>query len=337
MKVQAMFSAILKKISVRSAKKKGTQHGYLCREYRQPATGQGKPGSDWRRKFSDLFRRIVPKRGGGGQPAYARNSGRAAFWGWLIPVLLVVTVPVLFYQLGTGERMVRGLQGIAFFQVTEFDFSGNDILSNEQLREASGVIRHRTSLIGLDLGEIEARLLANPWLAKAVVRRDFPSTLRISVVEHRPIALLQGGGEGGELAYIDGKGTSFLSARPGKDLDFPVITGLMEITEPSLRKEAMAEVLLFLRRIEGNNPHLPAESVSEVHVRPDGTLVVYLVEYPFPIYFGNGNTSRKYFRLVEVLKALYKKEDGRERIAHVRYIDLDYLQDKVLVAQNDAG
>jgi hypothetical protein len=37
--------------------------------------------------------------------------------------------------------------------------------------------------------------------------------------------------------------------------------------------------------------------------------------------------------LVQVLKALYKKQKGKESISQVEYIQMDYLDDKVLVAQ----
>ena len=62
-------------------------------------------------------------------------------------------------------------------------------------------------------------------------------------------------------------------------------------------------------------------------------MVVYLVEYPFPIFFGTSNTSKKYYRLVQVLKTLYKQK-GKGSISQIEYIQMDYLQDKVLVAQS---
>jgi len=104
-----------------------------------------------------------------------------------------------------------------------------------------------------------------------------------------------------------------------------------------MKSAALKEVLIFLNKAKRNDPHLPVQSLSEVHVTKEGDLVVYLVEYPFPIFFGNGNTKRKYGRLVEVLKALYKKEKGKDLISEVEYIQMDYLQDKVLVAQSGQG
>ncbi len=265
------------------------------------------------------------------------SAARRFAWFRLMVVILLVLSPVLFVTLGGVERIQRGLQAVAFFQITDLQFSGNSLLRADELRQQTGVTLHRTSMIGLDPEAIAARLLANPWLAEVSVERDFPSSLRISVVENRPIALLHADGNGGELVYLDGHGTPFLAVTPEADVDYPVITGVTAIVDPQQRQEALREALQFLRRAQGNNPHLPAQAISELHLGGDGSLVVYLVEYPFPIFLGTGEMSRKYSRLVEVLKELYKKRDGRELLSRVRYIDMEYLQDKVLVAQSDSG
>ena len=57
-----------------------------------------------------------------------------------------------------------------------------------------------------------------------------------------------------------------MAVKPGADIDFPVITGLDAINDPEVQKKALAEVLVFLDKINGNNPQLPAQSVSEIHL-----------------------------------------------------------------------
>lgn len=241
---------------------------------------------------------------------------------------------LLFLLLGGGRQIMKSFTSLPFFQVSGITFSGNDSVSEEKLREASKIILHQTSLIGLDCSRIEANLVAVPWVAKAVVKRNWPSTVEISVVESVPVALLASGKEGKkQLQYIDKKGVPFLRVWPGADIDFPVITGLTEIGEPVIRQQAMTEVLIFLKAIGRNNPNLPAQSVSEIHLNQDGEMVVFLVENPFPIFFGKSNIKKKYRRLVQVLKSLYKKQD----VSRVEYIQLDYLNDKVLVAQSESG
>jgi cell division protein FtsQ len=60
------------------------------------------------------------------------------------------------------------------------------------------------TLIRVPASEIEARLEQNPWIADAEVARDFPSTLRISVRERRPAAVVDAGGDKLWLVSTDG-------------------------------------------------------------------------------------------------------------------------------------
>lgn len=231
----------------------------------------------------------------------------------------------------------ENFEKLPFFQVSTIIYSGNETISNERLREASGIILHQTSLLGLNRAKVEAGLVKVPWVARADVSKNWPSTVEISIVENVPAALLHSDDpDGNQLQYIDKNGHAFLTVKPGADIDFPIITGLNAIQEPEVRKKALAEALIFLEKINGNNPQLPAQSVSEIHLNYDGEMVVYLVEYPFPIFFGNSNTGKKFNRLVHVLKTLYKQK-GKGSISQIEYIQMDYLDDKVLVAQTQSS
>jgi cell division protein FtsQ len=221
------------------------------------------------------------------------------------------------------------------FQISELRIQGNGIVSDETLRQQTGLIVHQTSMFAISEKGLEERLLKVPWIAKARVTKKWPSAIVIAVTENIPLALLHSSTpEGGELSYIDSRGVSFLPLEAGGSLDYPVITGLDSITDQVLRQRSLHEVLVFLKKVRRNDPHLPVQSLSEVHVTTSGEMVIYLVDYPFPIFFGNGNTKQKYARLLQVLKALYKKEKNDQLITRVAYIQMDYQQDKVLVAQN---
>jgi len=241
----------------------------------------------------------------------------------------------LFVLADGKTRIEKNATSVSFFHVNQLVFTGCKVTSRQKLRELSKIIPHQTSLIGMDTEEIERRLLGNPWVSQAKVQRNWPSTVEVEIKEFVPVALLHStASEPDQLYYIDKNGTAFTSVGVGENIDFPVITGLMEIEDRDARKKAFAEVLLFLKKVGRNDPHLPVQSVSEVHVNMGGELVVYLVEYPFPIFFGNGNTWQKYRKLIRVLQALYKKQRGEEIISSVEYIRMDYLDDKVLVAQS---
>ncbi len=272
------------------------------------------------------------------QEEYSRPLMRNKMYLRLGVMLLLVSALPIVWVYGGGEKIIQGLQSITFFRVARVEITGCTAVSKEKVLDASGIVLQQTNLLTLNSKEIEDRIAAVPWVARTVVKRSWPAKVQISIEENAPVALLHSpGGEGTQLQYLDDNGMAFSSVNLGADIDFPVVTGLTEITDQQLKEKVLAEILIFLRKVRGNDPHLPAQSVSELHVTKSGEMVVYLVDYPFPIFFGNGNTKQKYSRLIQVLRALYKKQNGKELLSQIEYIQMDYLNDKVLVVESGSG
>jgi cell division protein FtsQ len=253
-------------------------------------------------------------------------------------LFLVVAVVFAFGMKEGLKGWRKMIPGIAFFQLHEVVFTGCRVTTGEALRNRAGLVLYQTNLLRLDTGEVEKGIAGDPWVNAVKVERDWPSRLIVTITEHVPLALVgdQGDKKSG-LSYIDRSGAVFMAVEAGHDVDFPVITGLSRISSEKQRQEVLADIFGFLRQTEKNNPNLPTQAVSEVHVNDDGELVIFLVEYPFPIFFGRGRVETKYNRLVKVLEVLYKKHENKMQISQVEYIRMDYLNDKVLVAQRGSG
>ncbi len=336
-----MLLSRIKRITSLFNRKKRLRNGYLKAEMNQHVlpvrnSHQSRKVRLWKNQFLRFWQSLITKKRAG-HASYKVPVNRKKSIFKAVGVAILMFSILTFVLIGGGQVMLNNIKSLPFFRVSEIVFSGVETISKEKLREASGIIPYQTSLIGLDCSRVKARLVTVPWVARAEVKKNWPSTVEITVEENIPIALLHSENKGGDqLQYIDKKGVPIFHVSLGADIDFPVITGLTEIEQPAVKKKALAEVLVFLKDVNGNDPNLPAQSVSEIHVNRDGEIVVYLVEYPFPIFFGKSNTSKKYSRLVQVLKALYKKENGKkESISQIEYIQMDYLNDKVLVAQNE--
>ena len=269
---------------------------------------------------------------------YGRPVNRSKGYLKYVLLLLVLLSFPLAWLNGGGDKVRQGLQSLAFFKVNTIEIAGCAAVPKEKIVEASGIIVHKTSLLALDTSQLEKHISAVPWVARATVKRSWPAKVEILVVESAPVAILHSpSGSGGQLHYLNGDGIAFSEVRPGADVDFPVVTGLAEIGDQQVKNKALAEVLTFLDKVRSNDPHLPAQSVSELHITKAGEMVVFLVEYPFPIFFGNGNTKQKYSRLIQVLRALYKKQNSKELLSQIEYIQMDYLHDKVLVVESGSG
>jgi len=168
--------------------------------------------------------------------------------------------------------------------------------------------------------------------------KKWPDKVVLRVQEYEPHALTVVSVDGTpQLHYMDREGEPFVKAEAGMDFDFPVITGLEVLDNETDRKAYLDDALHFLKLIRANNPNLPAQSVSEIHIDPLEGLIIHMVEYPFPVFFGDGDVRKKYIRLRKVLEVLYKPRKKGMEIAQVTYIRMDYLHDKVIVGYSESG
>jgi cell division protein FtsQ len=222
-----------------------------------------------------------------------------------------------------------------YFRIHEIEISGCRMISNDELRRYAG-LSYEMNMMTLDPKAIRTRLQSHPWIQTASVKRIWPDGLAVSIKEQRPQALVVRNG-GQQFSYVNSSGTVFAPVELGQELDYPVITGITLSHTEEEQKKMIAKANLFLRLAERNNPNLPAQDISEIHFTEEGEFVLYLVEYPFPIYFGKGDVARKYVQLRQVLEILYRKKRGGATIKKVAYIRMDYQKNKVLVARTHAG
>lgn len=224
---------------------------------------------------------------------------------------------------------------LLYFRIHEIEISGCVVTTPRELRKYAD-ITYEMNMLTLQPGAIEKRLEMHPWVEQAKIRRIWPDSLLVSIKEYRPRALVVQG-EGNGFQYIDSRGILFAAVASGQDMDFPVITGLDVLDAEREKEQLLDYASTFLRLASQNNPSLPAQNISEIHFTPEGELIVYLVEQPFPIYFGKGDVERKFSQLHRVLKVLYQKKKGTSIIEDVAFIRMDYQEDKVLVVRNHSG
>jgi cell division protein FtsQ len=233
-------------------------------------------------------------------------------------VMRAVAILVLFLILGFGARHVyHRLCHWEFFQITAVKIEGTRMTSKEQIAALSKVDIH-SNLLAVNVEQVESIL-------------DWPNRLLISLQEKNPVALLNR--ETG-LFYLDKRGEIIAAAGLLQELDFPVITGfetfLFNTASSGRVPEPLRDALELLKLSNRNNPILSEQNISEIHVAENGELILYLLDRSFPIYLGSdGKISTRYYRLVKVLKDLYKTREFSE----VSFIRLDYQKDTILVGK----
>jgi len=339
-KIGSLFSLHKKKkraVRAGSVAGRGEQPVFTSRSAAQAQKRDGLGGI--RTWFQRAARRKELKR----SPAVAKSRVRNL----VIPLCFLASI--VFIAFVAYGPLVNAVSDMPFFKIREITITGCRQTTPLLIRELAGV-RYQTSLLTLRPTYIEAILRAHPWISEAVVKRDWPGVLVISIKEYVAEALIAQEASGRkQFFYLDKSGIAFAPVEPGQDMDFPIITGLDEKGDAGRgqpnttgakdvgsgdgdRKAMIRESLALLKLVKQNNPNLPVQNLSEIHLDQDTGMTIYLVDYPFPIYFGKGDVRTKYSRLKRVLEVLYKDTGQGTTIADVVYIRMDYQENKVLVA-----
>lgn len=159
-----------------------------------------------------------------------------------------------------GRRRLRALAAIAFcvglaaagwaatrsplLDVDRVVVQGASQTAAEAVVEAAGVARG-TPMTDVDEGGVRRRVEAMPWVLSAAVAREWPSTVRIRLVERTPAAVAPNRGGGWALVDTQGRVLTWSSAPlPG----VLVIAGLAPAGPPGTMLEQRARGLLEVAR-----------------------------------------------------------------------------------------
>ena len=179
------------------------------------------------------------------------------------------------------------------FQVRRVEVAGQQRLSREEILDIAG-IGPQTNILALNLNTARRRLLAAPWIADAAISRDIPSTLRITVREESPLAV---------LAMADGGG--FLLNRAGRVFDrvagtakgsWPEIQGLDPGDLPvagACPTRAFSAVMQLLRLADGKKQPSSLAGIQRIAMDRDVGATVYLEPNERCIKLGFGGYEEK--------------------------------------------
>ena len=126
---------------------------------------------------------------------------------------LAGAVAVILLAVGVAKLVNSPL-----FSLTSVTVRGTTALTPVQVVAASGV-HPGDPYLAIDPGAIRRRVETLPWVARAEVRRDYPSSLRITVVERRPTATIAVRGRWWQVA-ADG---TVLDARASRPAGVPFV------------------------------------------------------------------------------------------------------------------
>ncbi len=187
-----------------------------------------------------------------------------------------------------------------------------------QLLERAEIVRGQ-NLFRLDPHAAEVRLQADPWIREAVVERELPTAVSITLREWTPAAVVA---LGAHLVLVAPDGTPFKRLAVGDPDDLPVITGLDAAdydsnTAAFLSRVRAAVHLLGEYREKDLSKDQPAQ---EVRLQPDGKVVLVVSKAGIELHMGRDHWRQKLAMASKIFRRLSR--DARS-VDVVRKVFLD--------------
>jgi cell division protein FtsQ len=182
-----------------------------------------------------------------------------------------------------------------------------------------------SQLENVDLMSVRRDILSHHFIKDVVVERDLPATLRVTVQERVPLAIINAA----EFLYIDEDGVVLPHSISKQLIDLPVLSGLPVdgTMKPGTRLNNV-EVQEALNILSGSKAvskelyHL----ISEVRLRNGGDIVLYTAERGVPVIFGRGEIPSKLVRLESFWNEIVREQGAQ----NLQYVDLRF-EDQVVV------
>jgi len=234
--------------------------------------------------------------------------------------------------LGTGLLVVGFLfalrhathspQGETLFGIRDIRFEGTRNLAWQKLRSFM-LETYSGNILRVDLEELKDLAESESWVRTAIVRRQLPGRLIVSVRERVPVAVAA---IDQDLYIVDEEGVVLDRYGSGQvQLDGPILKGLGNIarenasaTRLNLEKMGIYSRLMSdMRSSEGDY----SGSISEVLLADPDRVAIVREDDPVPIYLGSDRFRERYENFLaqkEIYQQL-KKEYGR-----IEYIDVSF-------------
>jgi len=159
----------------------------------------------------------------------------------------------------------RWLTTSSFFALTGVETSGLDRLTEAEI-VGLAEIGPGLNVVDLKISEIEARLLKDPWIERAVVARVLPDRLKIVVTERRPAYWVR---SGKALFYADAKGRLIAEVTTDRFSSRPIL-------EVDPGGEALLPYLPEVMRVVGGlGPSLSTDKAAWIKVGPDRGVEIF--------------------------------------------------------------
>ena len=239
-----------------------------------------------------------------------RRSWRPS-WGTVAVAATVVAISG--YALYRAVHLVLAADALTISRLT---VSGNERMSRGEVLALLEELRG-SNMLTADLEGARRKLLESPWVADAEIRRVFPGTVAVAIVEREPLGI---GRIGDGLYLIDRRGVIIDEFGPNyAEIDLPIIDGLAAAPAagvPLVDEGRAALAGRLLAEMQGR-PDL-ARQISQIDVSDARDAVVILEGDPALVRVGDSRFVERVQSYLDLAPAL------RERVPEIDYVDLRF-------------
>ncbi|MCT7375017.1 cell division protein FtsQ/DivIB [Chelativorans salis] len=122
---------------------------------------------------------------------------------------------------GHMDEVVRATTSRVGFAIEDVDVRGNHYASEIDVLQQIG-LDGWTSMVGFDVRAARERIAELPWVERAEVRKVYPATVAVNIVEREPFALWQ---QGSQLSVIEEDGDTIAPFYGGRLAGLPLLIG----------------------------------------------------------------------------------------------------------------
>jgi cell division protein FtsQ len=232
----------------------------------------------------------------------------------------------------TGVCVVLFLQAHAwmkrstYFVLKKISVQGNYMLTRKEIA-SSLKLPENPHLFNIALGDLERQIASHPWIRNVKIGRDFPSTLKITVEERIPVAMIFGK----ETMLVDEEGMLLSPSENIRVYDVPCITGISYAkAKPGDRIEDrdFQNTLAMLKNLRSLDIGLWFK-ISEIQWEKGSSFLINLYDQALPVRIPKkGSLERRLYILNQFLRYMNTKDMFQE----IALIDLTY--DDLVITKN---
>ena len=210
-----------------------------------------------------------------------------------------------------------------YFRVRTVEITGLTTLTREAVLYLLGIMDD-TTLWQLDLPRMGARLERHPYVRSVILRREFPTTLRVTVRERTPSLVVSAGDQ---HMLIDDEGVVLQAFIPGQDPKVPhVILRQQRALEPGMRLPPQEVQRAFdLLQTYQASPLAEMLRLASLTVQPSDISVWRFEHYPFDVRLGDEGLPVQLGRLPLALRYISQQN------LVVRAVDLSFRKRIIII------